>query len=56
MTDTKNIYPRTGDRQTIYLGNVITSPYIEVGDYTMYHDFVNDRKILLHCLRSKIPF
>ncbi len=30
MTDTKNIYPRTGDRQTIYLGNVITSPYIEV--------------------------
>ncbi len=42
MTDTKNIYPRTGDRQTIYLGNVITSPYIEVGDYTMYHDFVND--------------
>lgn len=36
------IYPRTGDRQTIYLKNVITNPNITVGDYTMYHDFVRD--------------
>lgn len=35
-------YPRTGDNQTIYLKNVITNPNITVGDYTMYHDFVND--------------
>ncbi len=38
----KKIYPRTGDKQTVYLKNVITNPYIIVGDYTMYHDFVND--------------
>lgn len=38
----KKIYPRTGDKQTVYLKNVITDPYIIVGDYTMYHDFVND--------------
>lgn len=38
----KKIYPRTGDKQTIYLKNVITDPNIEVGDYTMYNDFVND--------------
>jgi len=38
----KKIYPRTGDRQTIYLKNVITNPNITVGDYTMYNDFVND--------------
>lgn len=38
------IFPRTGDYQTIYLKNVITNPNIEVGDYTMYNDFVNDPK------------
>ena len=38
----KNIYPRTGDNQTVYLKNVIKDPNIEVGDYTMYNDFVND--------------
>lgn len=38
----KKIYPRTGDRQTIYLKNVITNPNITVGDYTMYNDFTGD--------------
>ena len=38
----KKIYPRTGDTQTVYLKNVITDANIEVGDYTMYNDFVND--------------
>lgn len=36
------IYPRTGDKQTIYLKNVISDPNIEVGDYTIYNDFVED--------------
>lgn len=38
----KKIYPRTGDKETVYLKNVITDPYITVGDYTIYNDFVND--------------
>lgn len=38
----QKIYPRTGDKQTIYLKNVITNPNIIVGDYTIYNDFVND--------------
>mgnify|MGYP002508798738 CR=1 FL=1 len=42
MADSKKIYPRTGDMQTVYLKNVITKPNIEAGDYTMYNDFVND--------------
>lgn len=42
MADSKKLYPRTGDKQTIYLKNVITDPSILVGDYTMYNDFVND--------------
>lgn len=42
MTNTKILYPRTGDMQTIYLKNAITNLSITVGDYTMYNDFVND--------------
>lgn len=41
----KKIYPRTGDRETVYLKNVITDSNILVGDYTMYHDFVNDPRL-----------
>lgn len=41
MTISENkIYPRTGDTETVYLKNVITNPNIEIGDYTMYNDFV----------------
>ncbi len=38
----RDIFPRSGDRQTIYLKETITDPNIRVGDYTMYNDFVND--------------
>uniref|UniRef100_UPI004028CF15 CatB-related O-acetyltransferase n=1 Tax=Coprococcus sp. TaxID=2049024 RepID=UPI004028CF15 len=37
-----NIFPRTFDKQIVYLKNVINTPDIEVGDYTMYNDFVHD--------------
>ena len=40
--DSSKIYPRTGDKQTVYLKSVITRPTIEVGDFTIYNDFVND--------------
>lgn len=36
------IYPRSGDRQTVYLKNVVSDSNIEVGDFTIYNDFVND--------------
>lgn len=38
----KQLYPRTGDTQTIYLKHAITNPNVIVGDYTMYNDFIND--------------
>ena len=44
MAMANKVYPRTGDTQTIYLKNVITNPNIEVGDYTIYNDFVNEPK------------
>ncbi|MFQ9647513.1 MAG: acetyltransferase, partial [Hungatella sp.] len=37
-----SVKPRTGDTQTVYLKNTITDPSIQVGDYTIYNDFVND--------------
>ncbi len=40
--DKSKVYPRTGDTQTVYLKSVITCPTIEVGDFTIYNDFVND--------------
>lgn len=44
----KSIYPRTGDRQTIYLKHVIQNPNITVGDYTMYNDFIHDPQQFEH--------
>ena len=42
MTIPGNRYPRTNDRDTVYLNRVVTNPNIQVGDYTFYHDFVRD--------------
>lgn len=36
------IYPRNGDTQTVYLNAVVKDPSIEVGDYTIYNDFISD--------------
>lgn len=47
MAMTDKIYPRTGDRETIYLKNVIDNPNIQIGDYTIYNDFVHDPREFL---------
>lgn len=36
------IYPRTGDKEIVYLKDVVTGPNIEIGDHTIYNDFVRD--------------
>ena len=35
-------YHRTGDKHTVYLNAVNKDPQIEVGDYTIYNDFIAD--------------
>lgn len=40
--DEKKIYPRSGDAEIVYLKNVITRKNIEVGDYTIYNDYVHN--------------
>lgn len=36
------LYPRSQGHSTVYLRNVVTDPSIQVGDYTIYDDFVHD--------------
>ena len=38
----EKLYPRTGDKQTVYLRAAVKGPNISVGPYTMYNDFVHD--------------
>jgi len=38
----RKIFPRTGDKETVYLNSAVINPNISVGGYTMYNDFVND--------------
>ena len=42
MASKDKIYPRTGDKETIYLKNVTNIPNIQIGDYTIYNDFIHD--------------
>lgn len=42
MANPKRVYPRSDDRRTVYLQSVVTDPGIQVGEFTMYHDFVHD--------------
>lgn len=42
MANSEKIYPRSGDKETVYLKSVISNPNISVGEFTMYNDFVND--------------
>lgn len=42
IPDSKKIYPRTGDTEIVYLKNVIKNPNIQIGEFTIYNDFVYD--------------
>lgn len=42
MANSGKIYPRSGDKETVYLKPVISNPNISVGEFTMYNDFVNE--------------
>ena len=42
IPDHTRVYPRTGDVQTVYLKNVVDDPAIQIGEFTIYNDFVHD--------------
>ncbi len=47
MIPTWKIYPRSQGHSTVYLKNVVNDPNVEVGEYTIYDDFVNDPRDFL---------
>lgn len=40
----QKIYPRSQDKETVYLKSVVSNPNIIIGDYTIYNDFVKEPK------------
>lgn len=40
----QKIYPRSNDKETVYIKSVITNLNIIVGGYTIYNDFVSEPK------------
>ncbi|MDD3470729.1 MAG: CatB-related O-acetyltransferase [Thermoguttaceae bacterium] len=53
---TNQIYPRSGDTQTVYLRSVVQNPNIQIGEYTMYNDFVHDpREFEKRCVLYHYP-
>ncbi len=42
IPDPTKSYPRGNDCQTIYLKEAVQGPNVEVGDFTIYNDFVHD--------------
>ncbi len=42
LPDPNKTYPRSNDPQTVYLKNHVHSESIEIGDFTIYNDFIND--------------
>ena len=42
IPDINKVFPRSNDRETVYLKNVVSGPYIEIGDFSIYNDFKRD--------------
>lgn len=42
IPDKTKLYPRLGDTQTIYLKNAVMDERIQIGDFTIYNDFIHD--------------
>lgn len=56
MPNKSLLFPRPNDKQTIYLKNCIKNPFIEVGDYTIYHDFYNPLDFESKCVLYHYPY
>ncbi len=53
----QTLYPSQYDHFTVYLKNVVNNPFIEIGDYTMFHDFLNDpRDFEKNCVLYHYPY
>jgi len=54
--DPRKIYPREGDDTTVYVKNVVNNPNIQIGDFSIYNDFVHDpRDFERNCVLYHYP-
>jgi len=56
MPDKTLLYPRGDDKTIVYLKNCVKSPFIEVGDYSFYHDFENPLDFERKCVLYHYPY
>ncbi len=56
MADKTLLYPRKEDKTMVYLKSCVKSPFIEVGDYSFYHDFENPLDFERKCVLYHYPF
>ena len=56
MPDKTLLHPRKDDKTIAYLKNCVTSPFIEVGDYSFYHDFENPLDFESKCVLYHYPY
>ena len=42
IPDINKIFPRSNDPETVYLKNVVSGPYVEAGEFSIYNDFKRD--------------
>jgi virginiamycin A acetyltransferase len=50
------LYPRKDDKTMVYLKNCVKSPFIEVGDFSFYHDFENPLDFEQKCVLYHYPY
>jgi len=50
------LYPRKDDKTMVYLKSCVKSPFIEVGDYSFYHDFDDPMDFEHKCVLYHYPY
>nr|WP_319503814.1 CatB-related O-acetyltransferase [Bacteroides graminisolvens] len=56
MPNKETLYPRKEDKTMVYLKSCVKSPFIEVGDYSFYHDFDNPLDFEKKCVLYHYPY
>lgn len=56
MPNKETLYPRKDDKTMVYLKSCVKSPFIEVGDYSFYHDFDNPLDFEKKCVLYHYPY
>jgi virginiamycin A acetyltransferase len=50
------LFPRQGDKNTVYLKSLVKSEFIEIGDYSFYYDIENAQDFEKKCVLYHYPY